>query len=624
MTTYSDIRGYRVKYLSSDPTLSTSNEGQVWYNSTEGKLKSLVQIKAWSAGGNLPTTKRFLMGTGVQTAALSAGGAGSPANSDKRNTSEEYNGNTWTSGGTMGTAVYGAGAAGTQTASLVFGGSTDPTIFSNVTQSYDGSTWSTPAATLTTGRQILAGFGIQTAALGAGGYAPPTNPSTATEAYDGTSWTAGGNLNTARFGLAGAGTQTAGLVTGGRPPASGLTNTEEYNGSTWTAVNASNISRQYHAASGLQTAAITFGGANPSITNTAEEYDGTSWSPTASMATARSALASSNKGASSSTSAFGGDTGPALSAATEEYFSSIDNYDPSSTAAWSSGGNINGPTRYGLGSGGPSTAAWISSGYGGPGPQYRLETEEYDGSTWTTANNCNISGQSIVAAGTQTSGLMTARNYPGVSPLTATEEYNGTNWTTVPGNLNQAQSGTSGCGTQTAALATRGRTAPIGTANEEYDGTSWATATTISGTIRSGNNAGIQTSALFVGGEQVPGPYVAEVEEYNGTAWTTGGSYPSGVGVGGNAGNSTSDVLYYSGYNIPEGNFTRSNRYDGTAWTADASVSAGRNSAGYNRSGATSAAWFAAGSPLTSATEEYNTGSPASPTGAAASTLTTS
>ena len=46
-----------VKYLASDPTLNTSTEGQVWYNSTEGVLKSLVQIKAWSAGGNLPSAR---------------------------------------------------------------------------------------------------------------------------------------------------------------------------------------------------------------------------------------------------------------------------------------------------------------------------------------------------------------------------------------------------------------------------------------------------------------------------------------------------------------------------------------------------------------------------------------
>jgi hypothetical protein len=37
----------------------------------------------------------------------------------------------------------------------------------------------------------------------------------ATEEYDGSAWTAGGNLNTARRSLAGAGTQTAALAFGG-------------------------------------------------------------------------------------------------------------------------------------------------------------------------------------------------------------------------------------------------------------------------------------------------------------------------------------------------------------------------------------------------------------------------
>jgi hypothetical protein len=53
MSEYSGIRGTRVKYLASDPTLNTSTEGQVWYNSTSGTLKSLVQIKAWSSAGSL-------------------------------------------------------------------------------------------------------------------------------------------------------------------------------------------------------------------------------------------------------------------------------------------------------------------------------------------------------------------------------------------------------------------------------------------------------------------------------------------------------------------------------------------------------------------------------------------
>ena len=46
MAEYESIHGTRVRYLSSDPTLDSSTEGQVWYNSTSGTNKALVQIKA--------------------------------------------------------------------------------------------------------------------------------------------------------------------------------------------------------------------------------------------------------------------------------------------------------------------------------------------------------------------------------------------------------------------------------------------------------------------------------------------------------------------------------------------------------------------------------------------------
>jgi hypothetical protein len=99
MTTYNELAGFRVNYLSSDPTLNSGNEGQVWYNSTSGQLKSLVQIKSWAAGGNLSTARRTLAGAGTQTAGLAFGGF--TANS---NATEEYNGSSWTAGGNLGTA----------------------------------------------------------------------------------------------------------------------------------------------------------------------------------------------------------------------------------------------------------------------------------------------------------------------------------------------------------------------------------------------------------------------------------------------------------------------------------------------------------------------------------------
>ena len=100
MTTYNELAGFRVNYLSTDPTLNSGNEGQVWYNSTSGTLKALVQIKSWAAGGNLSTARRVLAGAGTQTEGLAFGGYTGTA---ATNSTEEYNGASWTGGGNMGT-----------------------------------------------------------------------------------------------------------------------------------------------------------------------------------------------------------------------------------------------------------------------------------------------------------------------------------------------------------------------------------------------------------------------------------------------------------------------------------------------------------------------------------------
>jgi hypothetical protein len=56
----------------------------------------------------------------------------------------------------------------------------------------------------------------------------------ATEEYDGTSWTSSNPLNTARYGLAGCGTQTAGLAFGGDLDSTRTVQdaTEEYDGNS--------------------------------------------------------------------------------------------------------------------------------------------------------------------------------------------------------------------------------------------------------------------------------------------------------------------------------------------------------------------------------------------------------
>jgi hypothetical protein len=81
---------------------------------------------------------------------------------------------------------------------------------------------------------------------------------------------AGGNLNTARTGLSGAGTQTAALAFGGSAGGGALTATEEYDGSAWSSTTSMTTARELGGGAGTQTAGLAFGG-YASIAST-EEY----------------------------------------------------------------------------------------------------------------------------------------------------------------------------------------------------------------------------------------------------------------------------------------------------------------------------------------------------------------
>ena len=91
MTTYKEIFGKYVKNYSSDPT--SDAEGQIWYNTTSGTFKSVLATAAWSAGGNMGTSRRALAGGGTQTAGLAFGGYTGTADSAS---TEEYDGSSCT------------------------------------------------------------------------------------------------------------------------------------------------------------------------------------------------------------------------------------------------------------------------------------------------------------------------------------------------------------------------------------------------------------------------------------------------------------------------------------------------------------------------------------------------
>ena len=267
-----------------------------------------------------------------------------------------------------------------------------------------GNAWSAGGA-LSTARYALAGAGTQNAGLAFGGYSPSRS---CTEEYDGTSWSAGGALITARFSLAGAGTQNAGLAFGGyvlvTPPFS-VSCTEEYDGTSWSAGGALSTARCGLAGAGEQNAALAFGGFfAPTSRSCTEEYNGSAWSTGGALITARNSVAGA--GTQTAALAFGGNIVPTNLSCTEEYDGS----------SWSAGGALS-TARYSLAGAGTQNAALA---FGGAAPTNESCTEEYDGSSWSTGGALITARYSLAGAGTQNAGLAFGGS-PGPTP--STEEY---------------------------------------------------------------------------------------------------------------------------------------------------------------------------------------------------------
>ena len=91
----------------------------------------------------------------------------------------------------------------------------------------------------------------------------------------GTNWTTSShNLGTGRYSVecSTAGTQTATIAFGGLPGGNGVTTTEQYDGSSWTTVAALATGRSYLAGAGTSAAALAVGGGNGPFLNATEEW----------------------------------------------------------------------------------------------------------------------------------------------------------------------------------------------------------------------------------------------------------------------------------------------------------------------------------------------------------------
>lgn len=255
--------------------------------------------------------------------------------------------------------------------------------------------------------------GTQTASICFGGQNDTLSPPKrdASEEYNGSSWTEGNNINTARYRIGAAGTQTAGLGFGGYTLPGQTANTEEYNGTSWSEQNNLSSVRSAPSGCGTQTAAVSIGGATYSVPagsatlGLTEEYDGTSWTagesitPALTNAPASGVQGHSCVGTQTAALVVGGNTG-----VTQNQVLTYDGTNYANTTALPRG--INGGFGCGI-----QTAAIVGAGSdgagGGAGNRRLADTIIWDGTSWTASPASLATGrESPGSGGSSTAGLV--------------------------------------------------------------------------------------------------------------------------------------------------------------------------------------------------------------------------
>ena len=492
------------------------------------------------------------------------------------------------------------GATGTATAGLIcFGNPADAPYTLNETEEYNGSSWAIGGDTTHASSNATAA-GTQTAAIAMG---ISDSPTTVTIKYDGTSWTDSGHAFPSTGGAGvGSGTQTATLYSG---QGSG-TNSYEYDGSSWTSGGTMNTSRVGEGTGwGPQTSALmcTGRGSPSALTSATEEYDGTSWTSTNNVNAARRRISGSQNSTSQDSGIiFGGSpTSNPNAGATVN----TEQYDGSS---WTEITNLS-TGRNHAGGAGNSTSAWVA----GSNPNSAL-TEEFNitaltvtAAAFSSGGNLPSAKRLMGAAGTQTAGLVFG-GFDGGGGLNTTEEYGGDSWTSG-GSMNTGRWNLQGAGTQTAGLASGGaRNSPFSLKLEveEYNGSSWSEQNDIPGPSYGGAGFGTQTAAIVCGGSNPtnsPTTFVNTTFEYDGGSWTNGGAMNTARESVAGAGTQTAGL---AAFGANPNRTTVSEEYDGSSWTSG-------NNGNFTRAvsasfGIQTAAIFAGGPipPVTANCESYD------------------
>ena len=219
-------------------------------------------------------------------------------------------------------------------------------------------------------------------------------------------------------------------------------------------------------------------------------------------------------------------------------------YDGSS---WTSGNNLGTARRSATMMGTQTAALLASSGINNP-LTATTATEEWDGTNWTSGGAQNTARYGSFSGGTQTQAVIAGGSGPSVY-YDDTEEYNGSSWTTatlMPGNQGN---GTSGSDTQTDMYCVAGGPGNK-TTSVVYDGTNWTSGASLSGDGRRGTGGAMPSSSspgFVCAGETATVNPVTITEEWNGTSFSSSTAIPAAHRDPGNGDGGTGEAGLVSG-----------------------------------------------------------------------------
>ena len=569
MAKYSDIKGFTVQTVSSDPAASGLAGG------------------SWASGGTANTARRWAAqgSVGTQTATLIIGGG--PPTTDAV---ELYNGSSWTEISELNEANSSQMGIGTSTSALSVGAYTN-------NESWNGSSW-TELAEINNPRYGGGSAGVSnTSGMIFGGENPsPAGPHpgpyfSATETWNGSAWTEVNEMNQARYGLSSGGTVTAALGSGGGDPVPSYGKyTEIWDGSSWTETTDMNERRMLGGSVGISTDLLAVG-SDPGgdDVGATEHWNGSAWTELTEIATSRGQMSSGGTSSAGIIATGRLPPGP-VTAVSEEwslapvtssmqiegqlYFNSTTNtfketiFDVSA-GTWASGGALNN-ARYGGYAVGASNSDNLN--FSGYTTTYVNYSESYNGTAWTEVNEVNTALYNPGGGGIVSTAVVKFGGNNGSGNNNSTESWNGSSWTEV-NEINTARRGFGSFGSSTSAIGAGGYSTTTVNNVEQWDGTNWTEITELNAANTDSYGAGADGTAgiIFGGGS----PHKATTEEWNGTSWTEVGDLNLARQFLDGAGLSSTQALAFGGENPPP-NTNDTEAWNGTSWTEVSNLPSGR------------------------------------------------